>query len=213
MSEPGDEAPARVPAPFRSLLGPGAPYLELLSLRSDQALRPVRAALAGSGRMVADVETLLRTLYWRPQLVGAVASLLLSGPACGGLAGEVWAALDRGSWVAPQLVVIALQLDPGFEAQAFQRLEHRAPAPPPLPDPTDLERTRLSRQPGPVLPPKAAGALRGVLTTLGLRLAAAPAGAEDEGERRAGQEVALAWWARLAALGAQGELAVRRPLP
>ncbi|MBS2033783.1 hypothetical protein JST97_02295 [bacterium] len=56
---------------------------------------------------------------WRPALVACVA---LFGQCSEALLEKLWAALDRGSWVAPQMAVTLSLLDPNFPEKARQRL-------------------------------------------------------------------------------------------
>jgi hypothetical protein len=109
-------------------------YLTLLNMSPDcqVAMDRVEHAIRESrdvGDGDVDLATWIRRLFdevnWRPHLVGAIA-LLLGG---GGLSeiGALWRAIDRGSWVGPQLVVTACFRDPDFPSAARARIAARCP--------------------------------------------------------------------------------------
>ena len=114
----GPFAPAFEP---EGLSVPG--YLELFALnepRAQVALDLIERALsAGDPRPWVDL--LLGDPDWRPHLIGAMAVILDEGrsldPGC------LWAAMDRSSWVSPQLAVTAYLVDGRFAARARERLE------------------------------------------------------------------------------------------
>jgi len=84
----------------------------------------IRKAAGGS----ADPDTEITALFqggWRPELVGGIAMLTVASTTA--TLKALWQAIDRGSWVSPQLVVIASLLDPGFVDQAKRRLLTRCP--------------------------------------------------------------------------------------
>lgn len=101
----------------------GGEYLELLGLHSSvaaqNALSCVESALqhGDSERWIA---ALPRDMNWRPNLVGAVALLLDPTAADAGL---LWEAIDRGSWVVPQVVIAAAIVDPRFRERIRARVE------------------------------------------------------------------------------------------
>ncbi len=66
------------------------------------------------------IRALLADPNWRPHLVAAVA-LSLRGTADGATE-QLWAAMDGGSWVTPQLAAVAKSLDPDFESNAKRRI-------------------------------------------------------------------------------------------
>ncbi|MFO0633719.1 MAG: hypothetical protein U0168_12785 [Nannocystaceae bacterium] len=114
--------------------GLGVPgHLALLNLARDRradtqtVIDRIAHALADAA---ADrfVAALLAEVNWRPHLVGAIAFLLDRGarldPAL------LWQAVDRGSWVTPQLVVTARLTDPDFVHRASARLDARCPVQP-----------------------------------------------------------------------------------
>lgn len=101
----------------------GGEYLELLGLHSSvaaqNAITCVEIALqrGDSHRWIA---ALLRDMNWRPNLVGAVALLLDPTAADAGL---LWEAIDRGSWVVPQIVIAAAIVDPRFRERIRARVD------------------------------------------------------------------------------------------
>ena len=99
-----------------------APYLMMLHLAGADgpaALGIVRGVLA-QGVDEQEALALLADTNWRPNLVVAFAAAVgLSSPA---VTDALWTALDRGSWVAPQLAVAALIADDRFLDRARARL-------------------------------------------------------------------------------------------
>jgi hypothetical protein len=117
--------------PLASFYGPFTPifettaYLELLRLNTLDAqgvIDRIAAALeaADSHRWVT---TLLHDANWRPHLVAAI-TLLLDRTLDPSL---LWHAIDRGSWVVPQLVVTAAHVDPRFRERIRERVEAHCP--------------------------------------------------------------------------------------
>lgn len=105
------------------------PYLSLLSMydepESRAAMSVVRAAVQNSPDVEQEVEVLLGELNWRPNLVGGVA--ILSRALTTQTLNALWRALDRASWVSPQLAVTAYLCDPSFENRARSRIESGCP--------------------------------------------------------------------------------------
>lgn len=104
------------------------PYLALLNLfnaaESRTAIEHVRASGRKSGdRLDAELHALLANVNWRPQLVGAVALLVVE--ASRQRLDLLWGALDRPSWVAPQLAAVASLTDPEFDLRTRERIERR----------------------------------------------------------------------------------------
>lgn len=90
-------------------------YLPLLGLRpgdaTQSAIDRVEHALhAGESQLWLDA--MLAERNWRPHLPAAVALLLDRSQTLSPV--SLWSAIDRGSWVAPQLVVAALFSDAEF---------------------------------------------------------------------------------------------------
>jgi hypothetical protein len=112
-------------------------YLPLLHLRREAAsesLAIIAKALAEDTVPSRQIIELLEEGNWRAQLVGAVA-VALHGPSDESVQ-ALWAAIDRGSWVSPQLVAAASLVDPLFEGRAKEHIEgiSDVPARPPLRD-------------------------------------------------------------------------------
>lgn len=106
------------------LKSPGEPVpLVLLSMRSMQVgpvIARIERALSVEGAIPA-VEAMLANPDWRTQLVGALALILDGGRRLSPTA--LWAAIDAGSWVTPQLVATGYLVDPAFPARVRERLE------------------------------------------------------------------------------------------
>ncbi len=100
----------------------GLDYLALLNLDTGSA--GVVERLMGSARSSPDLEAEIRVLLsegWRAALVACAA---LQGRSSPGLLDLLWEALDRGSWVAPQMAITLWMLDERFGERARQRLLH-----------------------------------------------------------------------------------------
>jgi hypothetical protein len=112
--------------PFAAIFEAGGPgYLSLLRVREPGAqivIDGIAKALS-CGESAQWVAALLQEANWRPHLVGAVALLLEPSLDCQLL----WQAVDRGSWVTPQLVVTATLVDPTFREQARSRVATLCP--------------------------------------------------------------------------------------
>jgi hypothetical protein len=105
--------------PAGELSVPG--HLPLLGLHGpevDVVLDRIAVALAHEPR--PGIEALLRARNWRPHLVAACAYLLDDAHKLD--PDLLWGAVDQGSWVAPQLVVTALFVDPEFASRARARI-------------------------------------------------------------------------------------------
>lgn len=101
-------------------------YLSFLNLVDVEESQRQAAELLQTCRALGDrldemLEVWLSESNWRPHLVGVVA-LVLSGATPARVA-MLWRAIDRYSWVAPQLVAAAALLDPEFATGARQRIE------------------------------------------------------------------------------------------
>jgi hypothetical protein len=112
--------------PFAVVWRDGPGYLPLLHLSSGD-VQPVLLAVSEALRSVPDdqdhIQLMLQHSDWRPHLVAAVAALLSRDPS--NFAPSLWAAFDRGSWVAPQLAVALHFSDPDFVPQAKRRVVDR----------------------------------------------------------------------------------------
>jgi hypothetical protein len=103
-------------------------YLELLHLDSPKSKLAVStvmqfAQLAGDPYL--DIGRLFDEANWRPHLVAAVALSLL-GYNRGAFA-KLWGAFDAGTWVTPQLAVVAYLGDDDFSERARVRVAAGCP--------------------------------------------------------------------------------------
>jgi len=99
-------------------------YLTLLNLgehsKSKRAISLIMKCSASVSNPYQDICRLLRQNNWRPHLVGSVAIAVL--PQNAQAIDQLWGAVDRDSWVAPQLVAVAFLRDPRFADHAGDRL-------------------------------------------------------------------------------------------
>ena len=102
------------------------PYLALLGLHDPRSLDVVRTIrdVAAAPDSASFVVTLLRDVNWRPHLVGAIATYY--NPTNGTI-NQMWAALNAGSWVTPQLAGILSKRDTNFVDNAMARLADCCP--------------------------------------------------------------------------------------
>jgi hypothetical protein len=100
-------------------------HLTLLRLNSPGAQVVIdRIAVALKiGDSQRWVTALLHDVNWRPHLVGAIA-LIIDRRIDARL---LWDAIDRGSWVIPQLVVTAAHVDSRFRERARERVDAGCP--------------------------------------------------------------------------------------
>jgi hypothetical protein len=151
--------------------GKPAPLL-LLSMRSGET-RPVidriEHALSCQGA-ARSADALLASPDWRHHLVAAVALILDAGarfdPA------PLWAAMDAGSWVTPQLVATAYLVDPSFP----DRLQSRIKAGCPVEVPSNLSPLERHRATGPASPEQRSAKLSASLLRIGLLVPSIAAG-------------------------------------
>lgn len=121
----------RIPAPAEPALRPEevpipAGYLVFLNPVNGDHARHQVALLLQSNRALGErldgvLAGWLAERSWRPHLVAAV-SLLLAEPTPA-RRDLLWQAIDRYSWVSPQLVAAASLIDPEFAVQARKRIE------------------------------------------------------------------------------------------
>jgi hypothetical protein len=142
-------------------------FLHLDTRSSKPAVSRVIECCRSSSDPFLNIQCLLEEGNWRPNLVAAVAlSVLGYNPAA---FTKLWAAVDAGSWVTPQLVVVAYLRDPDFRGQARIRLEARCPVVTASSIPTDALERHIAF--GPAAPTqrsaKAASALIYLLKLLG----------------------------------------------
>jgi hypothetical protein len=111
---------------FSPLFEARADYLVLLRLNMPEAKRVVTKLVEQchlSSACHKEVGSLFDPSDWRPHLVGAVALSAL--PYDQESSGKLGGAVDRGSWVTPQLAVAAFIRDPAFADQAGARVRSR----------------------------------------------------------------------------------------
>ncbi|HEX5222138.1 MAG TPA: hypothetical protein VFZ59_21465 [Verrucomicrobiae bacterium] len=109
---------------FAPIFGKGTKYLTFLHFDSDdlqEAIALVRDACARSKKLQDEVIALLSENGWREHLLAAVAILTVRNPSKE-IAHELWQTFDRGSWVSPQLAVVAWLRDLDFEVRARERI-------------------------------------------------------------------------------------------
>jgi hypothetical protein len=85
-----------------------------------EALDALDGALRTSTSIVHEISALLRDLNWRPNLVAA-AAVARAGMGQGPVLRELWLAIDRPSWVSPQLAAATSIVDPRFADGARAR--------------------------------------------------------------------------------------------
>ena len=98
-------------------------YIHLLKFDDNVVwtMSAIVQSLARSPNPASEICALLNGMDWREHLVGGVASILgqqQSAPVIAAL----WAAFDEGSWVSPQLAVVASLVDPEFAEHARARI-------------------------------------------------------------------------------------------
>jgi hypothetical protein len=110
---------------FRAQTGSVAHYLRLLNL-GQGAAESINAVRRAAGRRGAErrVIDMLRDRNWRPHLVAIVAAF--ETRPTDALA-ECWRALDRGSWVAPQIAAVLSIIDADFLSNSLVRLRAGCP--------------------------------------------------------------------------------------
>jgi len=103
-------------------------YLDLLHLHAPKSNLTVSRVIE-CGRLSSDpfldIGRLLDEANWRPHLVAAVALSVLGYNRVAFT--KLWNAFDAGSWVTPQLAVVAYLRDPDFSEQAKVRVRARCP--------------------------------------------------------------------------------------
>jgi hypothetical protein len=108
---------------FSPLFEGGVAYLTLLNLGTPDATTAISLIMklcASASDPYQEVCRLLRQPNWRPHIVGAVAlATLAHDPEA---TRELWSAIDKRSWVTPQLAAAAFLCDPTFADHARERL-------------------------------------------------------------------------------------------
>ena len=121
-------------------------YLHLLNLGdATKAITTIQKVIQESNDLEKEIQNLLENINWRPHLVAGVALLMIDSM---NLSADVWKAFDRGSWVNPQLAVIAFFHDPDFSQRARERLEKRCPIGLELSRPISMLEVHVARGPG-----------------------------------------------------------------
>ncbi len=113
---------------FSSLFDPEPRYMDFLNLdprQSKLAVSRVVECCHSSSDPFLDIACLLDEENWRPHPVAAVALSVLGYNRAAFT--KLWAAFDTGSWVTPQLAVVAYLRDPDFSEQAKVRVRARCP--------------------------------------------------------------------------------------
>ncbi|MFN8612804.1 MAG: macro domain-containing protein [Vulcanimicrobiota bacterium] len=95
-------------------------YMDLLNIGPSCAglIERIGEMATNAADLEAEFGELLNN-GWRPALVACAA---LFGKCSEPLLEQLWEALDRGSWVAPQMAATLYLLDPNFTAKARRRL-------------------------------------------------------------------------------------------
>jgi len=113
---------------FSPLFDSDPGYLDLLNLDSPKSKLAVSRVM-DCGRLSSDpfldIGRLLDEGNWRPHLVAAVALSVLGYNRAA--FAKLWSAFDAGSWVTPQLAVVAYLRDPDFSDKARVRVQARRP--------------------------------------------------------------------------------------
>ncbi len=102
-----------------------SPDAQIVIDRVEQAISDGRDGPYGEARPAPWIRILFEEIDWRPHLVGAIALLLGAGRTSE--VDALWRAIDRGSWVGPQLVVTAYFRDPNFPSAARTPIAARCP--------------------------------------------------------------------------------------
>ena len=116
--------------PFAAIFQPmgedKTPYLSLLGLQDEGSTKVIRAIRnsVNQSDTASYVLTLLRDVNWRPHLVGAIACYYDTNDDS---VAQMWAAVDAGSWVTPQLTVVLSLCDDDFVDNASRRLDRFCP--------------------------------------------------------------------------------------
>jgi hypothetical protein len=113
---------------FAAILEGTIAYMKLLHLDGPEATETVSLVMkccASVPNPYQDIRRLLRQDNWRSHLVAAVALATLATNTEAN--DELWNAIDKGSWVTPQLAAVALLRDPMFAERARKRLRSGCP--------------------------------------------------------------------------------------
>jgi hypothetical protein len=138
--------------------------LVLLSMRSGEAgavIDRISGALSAKDS-ARGVDSMLAGADWRPHLVAAVALILDAGRRLDPT--PLWAAIDAGSWVTPQLVATAYLIDASFP----DRLRARVEAGCPIEVPSNLSPAERHRATGPATAEQRSAKLLASLLNIGM---------------------------------------------
>jgi hypothetical protein len=114
---------------FTPIFEKGTISLSFLHLYSDDlsdAFAFIRNACENSKNVSNEIMSLLAENDWRPHLVAA-AAILIQKKLPSKVYENLWRAFDKGSWVSPQLAVVAWLRDSNFEVSAKQRIHNGCP--------------------------------------------------------------------------------------
>lgn len=114
---------------FSPIFEAGTLYLAFLHLHGSElpaAFAFVRNACASSVRPANEIKSLLEEVGWREHLVAA-AAILTNKDLVNEVADDLWRTFDTGSWVSPQLAVVASLRDPQFAVKARVRIRSGCP--------------------------------------------------------------------------------------
>lgn len=114
---------------FSPIFQEGTLYLCFLHFESfdlPQAVTFVRDACERSKNVSGEIKSLFADAGWREHLV-AGAALLVQKSLNREMADNLWCAFDKGSWVSPQLAVIAFLRVPEFARNAKRRIRDECP--------------------------------------------------------------------------------------
>ena len=118
--------------PFAELWADGPGHLYLLG-GSSIAFTKIERLVTREPTLEPFLTRMIRDVNWRPQLVASVALLLSTDEPARHLR-DLWAKLDAGSWIAPQIGCTLFFVDPDFDSEA----ERRVLRPPPMRAPAGL---------------------------------------------------------------------------
>jgi len=114
---------------FSPIFERGTIYLGFLHFDSEdlhEAVAFIRDACINSKNLSGEIKALLAEDGWREHLLAATA-ILTQKNLPSDTNKELWRAFDKGSWVSPQLAVIAWLRDSDFETNARVRIRNGCP--------------------------------------------------------------------------------------
>ena len=99
--------------------------MNLLHMSNRHVLLHVEAAIEASPDVQSELRAILNEPNWRIAQMAAAGIVMVGADAATLTA--LWARLDRGSWVHPQLMVAALLRDPDCAERVRERLAQQMP--------------------------------------------------------------------------------------